>query len=77
MVEQMESSTVRKRAMQQGPCKKCPPAGAGHGPYWYGFYWDYEQPTLSFYVGKQLSAGVELIVEHGTDDTLGDSEPPR
>lgn len=58
-------------------CKKCPPAGAGHGPYWYGFYWDYQQRTRSFYVGKQLPAGVELIVEHGPDDALGDSEPPH
>ena len=29
-------------------CKKCPPAGPGHGPYWYGFYWDYQQRTRSF-----------------------------
>ena len=58
-------------------CKKCPPAGVGHGPYWYGFYWDYQQRTRSFYVGKQLPAGVELIVEHGPDDALGDFEPLR
>jgi len=44
-------------------CKKCPPAGPGHGPYWYGFYWDYRQRTRSFYVGKHLPAGVELIDE--------------
>lgn len=42
-------------------CKKCPPAGPGHGPYWYGFYWDYRQRTHSFYVGKTLPVGVELI----------------
>ncbi len=42
-------------------CNKCLPQGRGHGPYWYGFYWDYQQRTRSFYVGKQLSAGVELI----------------
>src|SRR5437762_2457664 len=42
-------------------CKKCPPAGPGHGPYWYGFYWDYQQRTRSFYVGKQLPAGTELV----------------
>jgi hypothetical protein len=41
-------------------CKKCAPHGPGHGPYWYGFYWDYQQSTKSFYVGKQLPAGVEL-----------------
>jgi hypothetical protein len=40
-------------------CRRCPPAGPGHGPYWYGFYWDYRQRTRSFYVGKQLPAGVE------------------
>jgi hypothetical protein len=22
-------------------CQRCPPTGPGHGPYWYGFYWDY------------------------------------
>jgi len=57
-------------------CMKCQPAGLGHGPYWYGFYWDYQQRTRSFYVGKQLPAGVKLIVEHGPDDTVADSEPP-
>jgi len=52
-------------------CTKCPPAGPGHGPYWYGFYWDYQQRTRSFYVGKQLPAGVELIVEQGPVDPVG------
>jgi hypothetical protein len=33
-------------------CRRCPPAGPGHGPYWYGFYWDYRQRTRSFYVRK-------------------------
>lgn len=42
-------------------CTKCPPRGPGHGPYWYGFYWDYRQRTRSFYVGKALPPGVELI----------------
>src|SRR5579863_3185112 len=51
-------------------CKKCPPAGPGHGPYWYGFYWDYRQRTRSFYVGKQLPAGVELCID--TDATHSD-----
>jgi hypothetical protein len=41
-------------------CTKCPPDGPGHGPYWYGFFWDYRQRTRSFYLGKQLPAGVEL-----------------
>jgi hypothetical protein len=40
-------------------CRKCPPHGPGHGPYWYGFYWDYRQRTTSFYVGKTLPSGVE------------------
>ena len=51
-------------------CTKCPPLGPGHGPYWYGFYWDYRQRTTSFYVGKQLPAGVELL-----PDASGDGEP--
>jgi hypothetical protein len=44
-------------------CRKCAPDGLGHGPYWFGYYWDYRQRTKSFYVGKHLPAGVELIVE--------------
>ena len=27
----------------------------------YGFYWDYRQRTKSFYVGKQLPKGVEVL----------------
>jgi hypothetical protein len=42
-------------------CRRCPPMGFGHGPYWYGFYWDYRQRTHSFYVGKTLPVGVEVI----------------
>jgi hypothetical protein len=42
-------------------CRRCPPAGPGHGPYWYAFYWDYRQRTRSFYVGKSLPRGVELL----------------
>jgi len=38
----------------------------------YGFYWDYQQRTRSFYVGKQLPAGVKLIVEQGPVDPIGD-----
>ncbi len=53
-------------------CKKCPPAGPGHGPYWYGFYWNYRQRTRSFYVGKQLPAGVELIGDQGPVNPVGD-----
>jgi len=45
----------------KGGCRRCPPAGPGHGPYWYGFYWDYRQRTTSFYVGKQLPPGVTPI----------------
>ena len=42
-------------------CRRCPPAGPGHGPYWYGFYWDYRQRTRSFYVGKSLPPGVDML----------------
>jgi hypothetical protein len=42
-------------------CRRCPPHGPGHGPYWYGFYWDYRQRTRSLYVGKQLPAGVHVV----------------
>jgi len=42
-------------------CQRCPPHGPGHGPYWYGFYWDYRQRTRSFYVGKHLPAGVQVV----------------
>ena len=42
-------------------CKKCPPHGPGHGPYWYGFYWHYRQHTKSFYAGKVLPAGAEVL----------------
>ena len=57
-------------------CKKCPPAGPGHGPYWYGFYWDYQQRTRSFYVGKSLPRGVELCIDTHTihSDTPDDKE---
>ena len=42
-------------------CRRCPPAGPGHGPYWYAFYWDYRQRTRSLYVGKSLPRGVEQL----------------
>ena len=42
-------------------CRRCPPTGPGHGPYWYGFYWAYRQRTTSFYVGKHLPRGVEIL----------------
>ena len=45
----------------QPGCRRCPPTGPGHGPYWYGFYWDYRQRTTSFYVGKDLPPGVEVL----------------
>ena len=49
-------------------CRSCPPDGPGHGPYWYGFYWDYRQRTRSFYVGKRLPAGVELLDAAASSD---------
>jgi hypothetical protein len=61
-------------------CRRCPPRGPGHGPYWYAYYWDYRQRTKSFYVGKTLPAGVDLIREPAhpqpTDpDQGGDAQP--
>jgi hypothetical protein len=44
-------------------CRRCPPHGDGHGPYWYGYYWNYRQQTKSFYVGKRLPADVEVIAD--------------
>jgi hypothetical protein len=32
---------------------------------------DYRQRTRSFYIGKQLPAGVELLVEQGPVDAVG------
>jgi hypothetical protein len=49
-------------------CQCCPPTGPGHGPYWYGFYWDYRQRTRSFYVGKHLPTGVEELADHPAPD---------
>jgi hypothetical protein len=61
-------------------CRRCPPLGPGHGPYWYGYYWDYRQRTRSFYVGKTLPADVELIPEPApppptTPKQGGDAQP--
>jgi hypothetical protein len=50
-------------------CRKCPPRGPGHGPYWYGYYWDYRQRTRSFYVGKTLPAGVVVLQEPTQEPT--------
>jgi hypothetical protein len=50
-------------------CRRCPPTGSGHGPYWYGYYRDYQQRTHSFYVGKTLPVGVELIIARADDPT--------
>lgn len=55
-------------------CRRCPPAGLGHGPYWYGFYWDYRQYTHSFYVGKRLPRGVEVMPDPGPH-TASDASP--
>ena len=51
-------------------CRRCPPAGPGHGPYWYAFYWDYRQRTRSFYVGKSLPRGVEQLNATPSPETL-------
>ncbi len=57
-------------------CKRCPPHGPGHGPYWYGFYWDYRQRTKSFYVGKVLPPGVDPVVDPVVDPAGGPPQPP-
>ena len=58
-------------------CRRCPPAGPGHGPYWYAFYWDYRQRTRSSYVGKSLPLGVELLdaTPSPEPDTKEDATP--
>jgi hypothetical protein len=55
--------TYRQQYVRCGKpgCRRCPPDGPGHGPYWYGFYWDYRQRTKSFYVGKTLPPGVAVL----------------
>lgn len=58
-------------------CRKCPPQGLGHGPYWYGYYWDYRQRTTSFYVGKTLPPGVEPLAEEAAPDEPGQTSVPR
>src|SRR5216683_3085256 len=59
-------------------CRRCPPAGPGHGPYWYGYYWDYRQRTRSFYVGKHLPQGVELLADPALQgDVLGVLNAPH
>jgi hypothetical protein len=61
--------------------RRCPPTGPGHGPYWYAFYWDYRQRTRSFYVGKSLPLGVELLdattspETHTQEDATPDHTP--
>jgi hypothetical protein len=63
----MQGAIYRQQYVRCGKatCRRCPPHGDGHGPYWYGYYWDYRQRTQSFYVGKKLPPGVEVI-EDGT-----------
>jgi hypothetical protein len=42
------------------------------------FYWDYQQRTRSFYVGNQLPAGVELVVDDvppGPPDAIANRKP--
>jgi len=61
-------------------CRRCPPMGPGHGPYWYGYYWDDRQRTRSFYVGTTLPTGVELVAgpdeaPSSTDSEGGDAHP--
>jgi hypothetical protein len=55
--------TYRQQYVRCGKpgCRRCPPQGPGHGPYWYGFYWAYRQRTKSVYVGKRLPPGAEVL----------------
>ena len=62
--------------------KKQPPTTWNmENPYWYGFYWDYQQRTKSFYVGKSLPRGVEPLDAptsadpHAKEDTTPDHLP--
>ena len=55
-------------------CRRCPPAGPGHGPYWYAYYWHYQQRTKSFYVGKRLPHGVEVVPDPAPH-TASDASP--
>jgi hypothetical protein len=66
--------TYRRQYVRCGRagCRRCPPQGPGHGPYWYGFYWDYRQRTRSFYVGKRLPPGAEVLA--GAADSPPDPE---
>ncbi len=65
--------TYRQQYVRCGKpaCRRCPPAGPGHGPYSYAFYWDYRQRTRSVYVGKVLPSGVEPCIDtaHGNSDS--------
>jgi hypothetical protein len=69
--------TYRQQYVRCGKptCRKCPPHGPGHGPYWYGFYWDYRQRTRSFYVGKVLPAGVMVREPHEDRPEAAPSPP--
>ncbi len=61
--------------MWQSHLQEVPTGRTGHGPCWYGFYWDYRQRTRSFYVGKQLPDGVELLVEQPPSNAVGAPKP--
>lgn len=47
-------------------CKKCR-EGAGHGPYWYRYWWE-EGKTKKKYVGKELPP--DLITEDITEESI-------
>ncbi len=57
-------------------CRRCPPHGPGHGPYWYGYYWDYRQRTKSVYVGKRLPAGAVVSGEDDAQTADGSATGP-
>jgi hypothetical protein len=57
----MASSTASSTCAAANPAAVAAHRLALVSLYWYGYHWDYRQRTRSFYVGKTLPAGVELI----------------
>ena len=72
--------TYRQQYVRCGKpgCRRCPPQGPGHGPYWYGFSWGYRQRTRSFYGGKHLPPGAVVLAagSHAPPATEPRAAPP-
>ena len=59
-------------------CKKCQ-EGAGHGPYWYRYWWE-EGKTRKKYVGKELPPNLiteDITEEPITEDLTEDEALPK